>query len=799
MIRILIVAIVAFVSFLSNAQTAYLIKDAVSKESVPFAKVYPDKGSPFLADIDGLFSLPADVLSFRLHVASYRDTTVEVLNISDQVIYIQPVFQQIQEVRVVAGENPAHRIVDQAIARRKLNNPMENDAFSYESYSKFIFDIDREYLAGIPDSTSDSTLIRMKRFFEDQHLFMLESSSTRTFIPPSRDKEEITAYKVSGFSDPMFSTFASELQSFSFYENQVQLLGKNYVNPIAFGGTNRYLFILEDTTVTSADTTFTIFYRPRKGKNFDGMTGRLYINTKGFAIEKVTASPYADTSGTKLTIVQEYKYTNDFKWFPYKLSTELSMPINVSVEGQQIIGKGSTYIRNVNFDRAKMGKVSFDNVSVVVSEEASELKDNEWEERREFSITDREKRTYQMIDSLSEANDLNRRLSALKVLTEGRIPMGYFNIDISRFLNYNEYEGVRLGAGLETARKLMKPIVIGGYGAYGFRDKAWKYGAYSTVHLYRKKGIRMDLRYQEDLLERGTPGFRPSTLSLTNMDLYRNLFIVNMERQRLAEVSFTVFPKANIKMMLAGNFQRISFTRDYNFFQNDAIFQPNALTATDLAEISGELTWNIREKVMLVGEQRISKGTKFPKIRVRAAKGIPDLFTATQDYWRFNLDITQDIPLIGVGVFSWNLNAGKTIGDVPLFLQQLGNGTGKDWNLSVKNTFETMVPGEFYHSAQVALFTRMDLMRIKTKAKWNEPQFAFHHGIGYGELANRTSHNISLRSMDKGYFEGGLIINGILTSGVTAIGVGGFYHYGHYANADWKQNIVPKIAIAFNL
>ena len=797
--RFLLLALAAFVSFLSTAQTSYFIKDAVSKESVPFVKIYPDKGSPFLADIDGLFHLTDEVMSIRLHVASYRDTTIETVNIIDGTIYIQPVFQQIQEVRVVAGENPAHRIIDQAIARRKLNNPMENDAFYYESYSKFIFDMDREYLASIPDSTSDSTLIRMKRFFEEQHLFMLESSSTRTFIPPSRDKEEITAYKVSGFSDPMFSTFASELQSFSFYENQVQLLGKNYVNPIAFGGTNRYLFILEDTTVVGADTTFTIFYRPRKGKNFDGMTGRLFINTKGFAIEKVTASPFADTSGTKLGIVQEYKYTNDFKWFPYKLSTELIMPLTVSVEGQQIVGKGSTYIRNVNFDRSKIGKVSFDNVSVVVSEEAAELKDNEWEECREFSITDREKRTYEMIDSLSEANDLNRRLSALKVLTEGRIPMGYFNMDINRLLNYNEYEGLRVGAGLETSRKLMKPVVIGGYGAYGFRDRAWKYGAYSTVHLYRKKGIRMDLCYQEDLLERGTPGFRPGNFSLSNQEIYRNLFIVNMERQRLAEVSFSAFPKANIKIVVAGNFQRISFTRDYNFLQSNAVYQSLPVSGTDLAEVFGELTWNIREKVMLVGEQRVSKGTKYPKIRLRVAKGIPDLFTATQDYWRFNVDITQDIPLIGIGVFSWKLNAARTIGDVPLFLQQLGNGTGKDWNLSVKNTFETMVPGAFYHSSQVALFTRLDLLSIKTKAKWNEPQFAFHHGIGYGELTNRSSHNVSVRSMDKGYFEGGLIINGILTSGFTAIGIGGFYHYGYYANTDWKQNIVPKISIAFNL
>jgi hypothetical protein len=257
----------------------------------------------------------------------------------------------------------------------------------------------------------------------------------------------------------MFSTFANEMQSFSFYENQVQLLGKYYINPIALGGTRRYLFIIEDTTIVGKDTTFTIFYRPRKGKNFDGMSGYLYINTNGYAIEKVIAKPFGDTSGTQLRIVQEYAFLNDKKWFPVKLSTDLVLPLNVSVEGLEIIGKGSTYIRNVSFDEKQIKKGNFDNVSVVVSEDAADVGNDEWEKVRQYGISDKEKRTYEMIDSLSAANNLDRRLKAFKVLSEGKIPMGYFNLDLNRLLDYNLYEGLRLGGGLETSRKLMKPVV----------------------------------------------------------------------------------------------------------------------------------------------------------------------------------------------------------------------------------------------------------------------------------------------------------------------------------------------------
>lgn len=794
--RILILFAV-LISIQAFSQRQFFVREQGTSESIPFAKIFPENGSPFLSDIDGMFNLPEQVRSVEIKVSGFKDSLIDLSTVKDQVIYLRPMIQEIQEVVATAGENPAHRIIDLVIANRKKNNPLENDPFQYDSYSKFIFDIDREFLKTISDTSQESSLLRLKQFFEQQHLFILESSSTRSFLPPSRDKEVIKAYKVSGFTDPMFSTFANELQSFSFYENQVQLLGKNYLNPIAFGGTNRYLFILQDTTITGKDTTFTIFYRPRKGKNFDGMTGHLYINTNKYAIEKVTASPYQDSTGTELKIIQEYLFTSEKKWFPYKLSTELTLPAGISVEGMKIIGKGSTYIRDVTFDKNEIEKIYFDNVSVVIDEDAADLKENEWDTLRQFSITDMEKQTYLAMDSIVKENKLDRMVVAMKVLAEGKIPMGYVNFDLYRLLNFNQYEGYRFGAGLETSKKLMKPIILGGYFGWANRDKEWKYGGYATAHIYRKIGLKLDLRFQQDLIERGSPGFQRGAFTLGGSEMYRGFYQVNMDRQRLGEIALSGHIKGNIKLNIAGNYQRIEFTKDYRFFSTNGILP--SIHRTDLAEISAELTWNIREQVMMVGDQRISKGTNYPKIKVRVAKGISGIYDAAFDYYRFNADISQSFPIFAAGTFSWNLNAGQTIGDVPLFLLQMGNGTGRPWNLSVKNSFETMIPGEFYHTKQVGLFTRMDFTKFKTKAKWNEPQFALHHAIGYGEMPNKDWHSMDFRSMDKGFFEGGLIVNNILVSGFTGIGIGGFYRYGYYADSDWKKNIYPKICVTFGL
>ena len=115
------------------------------------------------------------------------------------------------------------------------------------------------------------------------------------------------------------------------------------------------------------------------------------------------------------------------------------------------------------------------------------------------------------------------------------------------------------------------------------------------------------------------------------------------------------------------------------------------------------------------------------------------------------------------------------------------------------NTFETMKPSEFYSSKQVALFTRMNFNAIKTKAKWNEPQFSVHHAIGYGEMNQKLQHSISFQSMEKGFYEAGLILNNVLVANSMGIGIGGFYRYGPYSDADWKKNIVPKITVSIAL
>ena len=114
----LILFIFSLVVFQVYSQENYFVKDAFSESSIPFVKVFPNDGEPFLADIDGAFEIQSSTINFILKYGGYIDTTIDVSAIEDTIVYLQPNVQQVDEMTVVPGVNPAHRIMRKAIENR---------------------------------------------------------------------------------------------------------------------------------------------------------------------------------------------------------------------------------------------------------------------------------------------------------------------------------------------------------------------------------------------------------------------------------------------------------------------------------------------------------------------------------------------------------------------------------------------------------------------------------------------------------------------------------------------------------
>lgn len=781
----------------SQEEVEIIVLDQQTKEPVSFVKIGNRTIEPVLTDIDGKAVIEINE-SLRYHFSfyDYKDTSIlgsELLK--DNTVLLSPDSQILDEVVITPGENPAHRIVQNAMDRRKDNDPLRNNSFKYNSFSKF-------YLTGelkegvVRDTISDTSELKMFELLDEQYLFLTETASNRTFSPPSYDKEEVTSYKVSGLNNPMLATLASQLQSFSFYDNIFSIGGSDYINPIAPGGIRRYLFVLEDTLFHGQDTTYTISFRPRKGKNFDGLKGYLFIHTNGWALERVIASPYGESSLGDLKIIQEYRFTNDKKWFPYELSTEINFVGLQLGNYSNTIGRSSLYIKDVEFDIPV--KRGFNPIQLEVGVDAANdtvgLK-----KARGNESTDKELQTYKVIDSLGEEANFERMAELLSILATGKIPIGKLSIPLRRITDFNQQEGFRLGMGLETNQRFSRVIGMGGYFAYGFRDKSWKWGGDLSVTFHQKRQIAMELRYRDDLFERGGIDFQKDNFDLTGQSLYRNFFINSLDRERFAGVTFSGLVTPNFKVQLVGNYRRIRFTDEYVYAPLFDGINP-AADEFDVAETGVIVTWNIREKIMMLGDRRVSMGTKFPRLTFKAMKGWDDIFEGEYDYYRLNLNIDQSFTIRGFGRINLQSTNGMTIGNVPLALQQIQYGTGKNWNLVVPNTFETMQAGEFFSDAQSNLFFRLKFLPLKNKTDWTEPQFVIHSAAGFGTMYNRQDHlNYAFKVPDKGYYESGLIIENLLKSGLSGLGIGVFHRYGPYAYPELEDNFVYKLSVTYNL
>jgi len=134
------------ITTISNAQTTIngQITDTKS-EPLAFVNmiVNNDNRRGQITDIDGLFSIENVKVGDKLHLSylGYEPLiyTITKADFSKKItIQMQTASFQLEEIAVIAGENPAHRIIKKVIKNRNQNNPEKYDKFRCETYNKML-------------------------------------------------------------------------------------------------------------------------------------------------------------------------------------------------------------------------------------------------------------------------------------------------------------------------------------------------------------------------------------------------------------------------------------------------------------------------------------------------------------------------------------------------------------------------------------------------------------------------------------------------------------------------------------
>ncbi|HYW95044.1 MAG TPA: DUF5686 family protein, partial [Bacteroidales bacterium] len=343
-----------------------------------------------------------------------------------------------------------------------------------------------------------------------QYLFLMESITQRQFRQPDLSRETVVATRTSGFQDPLFVLLATQIQSFSFYHNVIHIAKKNYINPVSRGSTSKYFFHIEDTILYagSPDTDFIISFQPKRHTKFDGLKGVLYINSDRWAIQNVIASSARDDNVFSIKIQQQYRDIEGKQWFPDQLNTEVTINNEgvIDVEGGEEnyipIGIGRTYIKNVVLNPG-LKRRNFDAVAVEVDQRATRRDSSFWNSYRAVVLTEKDRETYRFLDSLGREYHFDKYAKSFFTWKSGYMPVRFVNINLGRLLLYNQYEGLRPELDLVTNHRLSPYFNIGGYVAYGSKDRRIKYGVSAKAWLYKGWEPSIELTYKNDIAAYG--------------------------------------------------------------------------------------------------------------------------------------------------------------------------------------------------------------------------------------------------------------------------------------------------------
>lgn len=767
------------------------VMDSVTKQKLAFVNIIINDDGTFgtTTDIDGNFSISGknELNTLTFSCVGYSKKSVSAGNLKNKgnKIYLSPVAYKLDEVVVVAGENPAHRIIDNVVRNRKRNNPEMLDYYEYTIYDRMVFTLDTT-------EVNDSIFLDFGKIVRDNDIMVMETVSDIYHKKPNKNKREIKANIVSGLKNPQYFYVLDGMQSSHFYNDFITVYDKNYVNPITPGSKSRYFFGLESVMPTpDGDSLYVISFKPRRGATFDALKGVMTITSDGWAIVNVKAEAADKTNTLDVKIQQLYSKINDSVWFPVQLNTDiifirmlasnealmLSTGMTAENTNTSLNGIGKSYISNIKINEPIKNKV-FGSTDIDLAEDSGMKDEVFWKYYRNDSLNERISNTYKVVDTIVEemVNELGFDLddvmnASATILKDGSIPWGKFNIGLSDLMNYNIGNKFYLGLGVSTNEKLSKHLRFGGYFGYWFGPKHANYGGDFEIKFNRRQDFGLRLSFDHIYKAFGDYGFMNVSRNPLNESNFKDYYIkwTTLNTTASAELS-TRFAKVCKGFMSFNLSDKISFDTTYR------------ITSLDFkVRIAPGERYMLTPKGLTIVEQGK------PIIWLAYQKGLQGILDCPYNYDKIQAQLTYSWLTRYIGKTTVVIQAGYVFGDAPIFENFNIYASNHGFALYAPESFATMQINEFICDKFVLLFFTHNFGKLFKTKRFN-PEFIIATNVGWGNP-----------SMSDGFYESGIVIDNILKISTTQLGFGTYYRYGPYSYDKIGDNFAFKLKLGIKL
>lgn len=790
------------------------VVDAKTQKPISAASVFCEDDLLGKTNLQGELIFKSKCKRIEIFVSNYESKEIDVSK--EMQIFLIPdadKTQSIDKIIISDKSDPkALRILDELNKRFKENNPKSLESYQFNSYSKISMDIDKDsvsmyqdFMARRKDSLSHiNTRDALKQkdkekkdslieedFYntvKDSQFFMWEKASQHKFSKKYGDKTVILDNRMSGFKNPIYEALAFNVSNLDRIPRQVRPENRD-----------RYRYYLSDTIQVDNRKTYVLKFKEVNNKqqqNPRKYNGKIYVDAETYGLKQIESNSKKNNEGSGTYV---WKMING-KWFLEQENLKIKMgsqDFNVAKKDSVTKDDQKKYVRKkfgnylyvknryLNFEINKEQKAEdFKGYSLEVKNSDGNLLQN----YRTDSLTTREANTYQAIDSLVQKNDFDKKIGWFTNLMRGSIRYKYLDFDLTKFINYNKYEGLRLGFGAKLNEKFNTTFSPDIYVGYGFKDHTWKYGFGLDTKLSEKRTSIFRVDFSNDVYAAGrfSSTFWPSLMRMKDLDLdmYNDRFYHS--KQVGASYLYDISNSLTFKIGFSREWQKALFDYQFKGYNGDY----------DNMSTKFSLKFSPNDKNVMTPTGKYTYEKKFPQFFMNVEFGNQWL-GGTLNYQKFDAMAIHQFRN-KLGVTNIKLFGGIASGDAPIWKQfEIAGQTGtRNWSSHISFVsnigFATMPSGTFYADKFLAMQVSQRLpFRFKFLSKrFSSIELEYQSAIG--GFKHPEYHNFSFQTLDHYYQEVGLMWNSFLG---TAYSIGFSYRLGHYRTNNFVDNIGIQIKL----
>jgi hypothetical protein len=779
-----LISFILFTTFIySQTKISGVVKD-VEGEPIAYANViFKDSYEGTITNEEGRFYMESDE-TYQLVIFSFigfSDKTIELTQNTNYNLEItmEEEASALEEVVLISGKqskknNPAIDILKKIWENRRENGVKKFEQYQYDKYEKLEFDL----------NTIDSVLIKNKIFKGMEFVFdQVDTSKVtgNTYLPIfineaisevygdnllNEEKEELIGNKNSGFeNNQSLIAFVKDLYSeYDVYDNYIKFFDKAFTSPLSKTGIDIYNYVLLDSAYIGDKWCYNIIYYPRR-KNELTFKGDFWVNDTTWAIKEINmqASKSANLNWVReVYIEQEFDVLNDSIFLITRdyFMSDFSLRKKEGAKG--IYGKRTTLYDNYQFDKPKDKKFYKENVDPY-QYEIYNRNDEFWNEKRMEKLSKDEKGIYEMLDTLKTVPRFKALYNIGATLASGYYEMNNFDFGpVFSTFGFNEAEGIRIRAGGRTYFSQNDIWRLEGFGAYGFKDKRFKYGLSGKWLLDRKSRFIIFGGNRRDVEQIG------ASLTSSNDVLGRNLASSSLisigtndrlTRINLSTLGFEFEPFKNFIFRTTWSYRRLrTATSTFSLDYYDSNGQIQSEIGQPQIEIGLHYTPNMKTSGFGVERNIINEGN-FPTMFLSYSNGFKGMFNGDFNYQKLQALYTQPWNIGGFGRMYTTIEAGKIYGKVPLGL--LSPIPGNQTIFSIYNTFNQLDYYEFVSDTYASFHMQHDFGgrlfgRIPVLRKLNLREVIGFRAV-YGEISEENiainASNIEYQAPEDVYWE----------------------------------------------